>query len=223
MLVAGGFEPLVETSAGRADSRIAPGLAAALIVHMALLAAAVVIRFPPAIVAPSDDPIAISIVAPDDLKSTEKPPPGVLSAPAKPAATPATVPGMISPSTMLSARTLADPRSRQARAALATFASSERIVQLCNLEAMDQIHAWRATFRPERIVAYARKAETMLGDTIEADGAAFRSRDQWYDLKFTCRLSRDRHEVVAFAFAVGEPVPQKQWEDLGLPAGGDED
>ena len=86
VIVAGGFERLVEPAAGYADSRIAPGLAAALIFHMALLAAAVVIRFPPAIVAPSDDPIAISIVAPDDLKSTERPPPGVLAAPAKPAA-----------------------------------------------------------------------------------------------------------------------------------------
>ena len=51
---------------------------------------------------------------------------------------------MIVAKTMLSEKTLADPRSSQARRELATFADSERIVQLCNLEAMDQIEAWRS-------------------------------------------------------------------------------
>ncbi len=40
---------------------------------------------------------------------------------------------MIAVKTMLSEKTLADPRSGQARRELATFADSERVVQLCNL------------------------------------------------------------------------------------------
>ena len=77
---------------------------------------------------------------------------------------------------MLSAKTLADPRSRQARADLATFAEGERLAQLCNLEAMDQIRAWRTEFRPETAGAYARIERSVAGNTIAADGAAFRSR-----------------------------------------------
>lgn len=62
---------------------------------------------------------------------------------------------MIRPATMLSGEALADPRSRQARAALRQLAYFDRREQLCNLEAMEQIHAWRDEFEPERLVAYA--------------------------------------------------------------------
>jgi hypothetical protein len=119
---------------------------------------------------------------------------------------------------MLSKKTLADPRSGQARRELATFADSERVVQLCNLEAMDQIEAWRSDFRPDRLVAYARSDVKMSGETIVADGAAFRSQKSWYDIKFKCEVARDHAKVVAFEFQVGDPVPRKDWEELNLPA-----
>ncbi|UVK41609.1 DUF930 domain-containing protein [Mesorhizobium sp. AR10] len=125
---------------------------------------------------------------------------------------------MIHPTEMLSAKTLADPRSRQARADLATFASDERMVQLCNLEALDQIHQWRPDFQPEQVVPYATAEEKITGATIIADGAAFRSAKNWYGLKFKCELAQDGETVIGFAFLVGDPVPQAKWDELGLPA-----
>ena len=125
---------------------------------------------------------------------------------------------MIRPTEMLSAKTLADPRSRQARADLATFASDERMVQLCNLEAMDQIRRWRADFQPERVVPYATAEEKIKGTTIAADGAAFRSRRNWYGLKFKCQLAQDGESVIGFEFLVGDPVAREKWDELGLPA-----
>ncbi|PDQ18759.1 hypothetical protein CN311_23215 [Mesorhizobium sanjuanii] len=125
---------------------------------------------------------------------------------------------MIRATEMLSARTLADPRSRQARADLATLASDERMVQLCNLEAMDQIRKWRADFQPERVVPYAMAEETISATSITASGAAFRSRRNWYALKFTCELARDGESVTGFAFLVGDPVSKEKWDELGLPA-----
>ncbi len=125
---------------------------------------------------------------------------------------------MIRPTQMLSAKTLADPRSRQARADLKTFASDERMVQLCNLEAMDQIRHWRADFQPERVVPYATAEEKVGGTTIAADGAAFRSRRNWYNLKFKCQLASDGASVIGFEFLVGDPVAREKWDELGLPA-----
>ncbi|TPM34120.1 DUF930 domain-containing protein [Mesorhizobium sp. B2-2-2] len=125
---------------------------------------------------------------------------------------------MIRPTQMLSAKTLADPRSKQARADLKTFASDERMVQLCNLEAMDQIRQWRADFQPERVVPYATTAEKIAGTTITADGAAFRSRKNWYSLKFKCQLAPDGESVMGFEFLVGDPVAREKWDELGLPA-----
>ena len=127
-------------------------------------------------------------------------------------------PAMIRPTQMLSAKTLADPRSRQARADLKTFAADERMVQLCNLEAMDQIRRWRADFQPERVVPYATAEEKVTGTTIAADGAAFRSRKKWYSLKFKCQLAQDGESVIGFEFLVGDPVAREKWDELGLPA-----
>lgn len=126
---------------------------------------------------------------------------------------------MIHATEMLSGKTLADPRSRQARADLATFASEERTVQLCNLEALDQIRRWKADFRPELVVPYATAEEKVKGKTITADGAAFRSRGNWYGLKFDCELAGDGESVVGFEFLVGDPIPKDKWDELGLPAG----
>ena len=125
---------------------------------------------------------------------------------------------MIRPTEMLSGKTLADPRSRQARADLANFASDERMVQLCNLEAMDQIRKWRADFRPEQVVPYATAEEKIAGTSIIADGAAFRSKRNWYGLKFKCELAPDGETVTGFAFLVGDPVERAKWDELGLPS-----
>ncbi|TIR24294.1 MAG: DUF930 domain-containing protein [Mesorhizobium sp.] len=124
---------------------------------------------------------------------------------------------MVRATEMLSGKTLADPRSRQARADLATFASEERMVQLCNLEALDQIRKWKAEFQPEQVAPYATADETVKGTTIK--GAAFRSRGKWYALKFNCELARDGESVVGFEFLVGGQIPRERWDELGLAAG----
>ncbi|MFW8693127.1 MULTISPECIES: DUF930 domain-containing protein [Mesorhizobium] len=177
-----------------------------------------------------EERVSVDILTPQQFEASTRPPaPAPLPAPeaqasaptptpSAPRPTPPTAPTMIRPTEMLSAKTLADPRSRQARADLATFASDERMVQLCNLEAMDQIRRWRADFRPERVVPYATAEEKVRGTTIAADGAAFRSRKNWYSLKFKCQLARDGESVIGFEFLVGDPVARDKWDELGLPA-----
>ncbi len=109
------------------------------------------------------------------------------------------------------------PLSRQAREMLPLLAADERAEQLCGLEAMSQIHAWKSDFEPDRVTAYAKGATKLVGRALIADGAAFRSKRRWYDLSFRCELNPDQAAVVAFAFRVGEPVPRSQWAKLGLP------
>jgi hypothetical protein len=124
---------------------------------------------------------------------------------------------MIRPTAMLSSGALADPASRQARAMLPHFDPVERSVQLCNLEAIEQVRAWRPAMKPERIVAYAMADLAIAGDRIRADGAAFLSAGEWYTLRFDCGLSADHATVVSFAFKVGETIPHDQWERHNLP------
>ncbi len=64
-------------------------------------------------------------------------------------------PAMIRAVKILSGEALADARSRQARIALRQLSDFDRREQLCNLEALEQVHAWDGDYEPERLVAYA--------------------------------------------------------------------
>ncbi len=211
------------------------GIPASFLFHGLLVVALLLSPAAPRLMHAPDVSVAVDILTPqqfhaavDPKAEPVAPPPVAAPAPAAPesrALPPATQPiapkapsGMIVAKTMLSEKTLADPRSGQARRELATFADGERVVQLCNLEAMDQVEAWRRDFQPDRVVAYARSDAKMTGDTIVADGAAFRSRQKWYDIKFKCEVAPDHAKVVAFEFQVGDPVPRDKWEELNLPA-----
>lgn len=128
---------------------------------------------------------------------------------------------MVKPSRMLSQKVLADPRSRKARQELATLAPDERIIQLCNVEAMAQVAAWSKELKPDRVVAYAMADPQILGAALTADGAALHSKHDWYRLRFQCDLTPDHQKVVAFQFLVGAPIPKKEWRDHSLPADSD--
>ena len=159
--------------------------------------------------APSEPSLA---AAPEAVPGT--PPAG----PTPPVAAPAKPDDMIRPTRMLSAQALADPRSRATRRALATLAEEERIAQLCDLEAMEQIHAWQPSYQPDRLVDYARADTRMRGNSLIAGGGAFRSGLKWYEVSFSCELDGSLRQVVGFAFKVGEPIPRQDWTALALPA-----
>ena len=207
------------------------GIPVSVFLHALLAAMLAVMPLPKRPKRLEEEQVSVDILTPAQFEASTKPPP-VLAAPPVPKARQAepsppstplqpqlpSAPAMIRPTEMLSAKTLADPRCRQARADLATFASDERMVQLCNLEAMDQIRRWRTDFQPERVVPYAMAEEKITGTTIAANGAAFRSRRNWYGLKFRCQLAGDGESVVGFEFLVGDLVPKEKWDELGLPA-----
>jgi len=113
---------------------------------------------------------------------------------------------------------LATPEARQARMALPTLVDEDRKLQLCGLEAMEQIHVWDNRFQPERLVAYAMEDARISGPSVIADGAAFRSRSRWYNLQFRCKVTPDMRDVIAFEFAVGEPIPYEDWASHNLAA-----
>lgn len=205
------------------------GISTSVLLHALLAATVMLIPVPKPPIRPEEERVSVDILTQQQFEaSTRQPSPPAEAAPSAPmpeapAPTPSApqspaAPAMIRPTRMLSAKTLADPRSRQARADLETFASDERMVQLCNLEAMDQIRQWRADFQPERVVPYATAEEKITGTTIAAAGAAFRSRKNWYSLKFKCQLAQDGESVIGFEFLVGDPVARDKWDELGLPA-----
>ena len=90
--------------------------------------------------------------------------------------------------------------------------------QICDFEAILQIGRIETDFAPDAVVAYAMQDIRTSDGVIVAEGAAFRSRGQWYNLKFKCRISRNQR-VLGFEFVVGEAVPRAEWAAHALAAG----
>jgi len=120
---------------------------------------------------------------------------------------------------MLAAEVLVHPGSRQAQRKLQLLEGETRVEQLCGLEAMAQIAASQPQFRTDRTIAYAMAEVKFVKGAIVADGAAFRSEERWYRLKFRCRISTDGRSIQSFEFLVGSAIPKSEWERHGLFAG----
>lgn len=112
---------------------------------------------------------------------------------------------------------LADPRNRETRQILATLNGDERLIQLCSIEAMEQLKRWKAGFVPHNVVAYAMSDPSLTSKSIEAPGAAVYADGKWYRLSFNCTATADLDRVASFDFALGRPIPHREWEQHSLP------
>ncbi len=115
------------------------------------------------------------------------------------------------------AAVLDDPRNRKTRETLSSLGSDERLVQLCNIEALEQLKRWRAGFVPDHVVAYATADPSLTATSIEAPGAAVHAGGRWYRLSFSCASQPDLSRIAAFAFKLGQLIPQEEWEQDSLP------
>lgn len=123
---------------------------------------------------------------------------------------------MVRATQLFSSHILADPRSRRALEGLRQLATAERIVQLCNVEAMEQVHRWKAEFLPDFLVAYAMANTVLSGAVLRADGGALRSKGNWYNIRYRCEVSADLAAVAAFEFSLGAEIPRPEWEAHSL-------
>ena len=152
-------------------------------------------------------------VAPDTA-SREMPP----SRPALPKPAISGPPELTQARELFSGKTLASPRSRKAREMLATLSGGERNLQLCNLEALEQVSRSRPGSAPDLVAPYAMKPEKVRGTSVEVEGGAFRSKRNWFNIRFHCEVDPAGRAVVAFAFAIGEAIPRDEWQEHNLVA-----
>jgi hypothetical protein len=121
-------------------------------------------------------------------------------------------------SQLFSETVLSDPRSRRAREALRGLAGGERNLQLCDLEAMEQVRRARPDMRPDAVAPYAMAAEKVSGNSVEVKGGAIRTEKAWYNIQFRCELDAGSGKVASFAFLVGDAIPQGEWQAHDLVA-----
>jgi len=162
--------------------------------------------------------VEVELISPADLDPPPASPvlaaPQADAAPAEAAAPPQS--GPIEATQFFAGRILAE--DKRIAAALPTLGRDERVIQLCNIEALEQIKAARPEFAPDTLVAYAFGDMNVTGGILTAPGAAFRSRRRWWGLSLRCAVAPDYAAVTAFEFTLGDEVPWEEWEAHYLTA-----
>ncbi len=113
------------------------------------------------------------------------------------------------------------PENEALRQGIGQMLESEQMVQLCAIEAIEQLRLAQAATAPDAVVGYAFGALETDGLSLIAEGGAFRSEGEWYHLRYRCTVSPDRRDVTEFAFAAGRQIPHREWEDHFLNADDD--
>ncbi len=223
------------------DRRIAAGTIVSIGLHGLALAGLLLLTPLKSLVVPPPEPVAVEIVTPQQFAALTAPPApqqitttapvetpeAALPVAAPPEAadrlppSPPLVPDLPQPVThkatkFYSASILREPGMERIRKAFDTLASSERLVQLCNIEGLEQIKRAETKFAPDTLVGYAMADPVSTGLTLSAAGGAFRSRRKWYGVSFQCTVAPDYSGVTAFQFTVGDPIPEDEWEDHNL-------
>lgn len=120
--------------------------------------------------------------------------------------------GMVAATEFYAADILNDPTHREVQQNFPLLADREQVIQLCNIEALEQLRIDKVAENPDALVGYAFEGIGVSGLSLEANGGAFRAAGQWYRIRYRCDVAPDIRSVSAFAYAVGALVPESQWE-----------
>ncbi len=86
-----------------------------------------------------------------------------------------------------------------------------RLEQRCDIESLERIARDGKGFKPDKVVAYTFADPVHGENSIEAPGAAFRSKGEWYRLSYSCKTGPEHLDVKAFEFEIGEQIPRDDW------------
>jgi hypothetical protein len=93
---------------------------------------------------------------------------------------------------------------------------SERMEQSCDVEAMRRIGTDKTGFRPDKVIAYTFSDPATGDDFINAPGAVFRSKGDWYHLSYKCTTGPQHIHVRDLSYEIGEKVPRNAWQKYYL-------
>ena len=110
----------------------------------------------------------------------------------------------------------ASSRKERFERSLEMLAPTERLEQICDYSAMQKIGKAANNFHPDRAISDARTSTIVIKDTITANGAAFRSRNKWYELSYTCTATPNHLKVLSFDYKIGPEIPEKKWSAYHL-------
>nr|WP_321454907.1 DUF930 domain-containing protein [uncultured Cohaesibacter sp.] len=99
--------------------------------------------------------------------------------------------------------------SNKMRAWLKDMAPQERMLQVCNMEAMGKLDA-------DRLVDYTFASPQIKDTLVTAKGAAYRRNGHWYKVSYSCNTSKDQMSVDKLSFKKGDEIPKADWTQYNL-------
>lgn len=106
---------------------------------------------------------------------------------------------------------LSNPHVKQA---LGKLSPTDRVIQICGIEALEQIRHHRPDIIPDMM---ARTGGALTVSSLKMSDGAFRSHANWYNLDFDCEVNPKDMAVSSFQYAIGDPIPKKDWSHRELP------
>ncbi|MDX3929352.1 MAG: DUF930 domain-containing protein [Shinella sp.] len=169
----------------------------------------------------SNDGDSQSAAARDDLSDATPAPDE--TAEEKPAAQPETEeqpseipPDMTEASKLYSEDALSNPHIK---AALGKLPPERRLVQICSIEALEQIRRSIPGSFPDMLVPFSAQGGLISGRVLTASGGAYRSLGRWYGIDFRCELDEEAAKLLSFRYEVGPAIPESEWLRRKLPTG----
>ncbi len=107
--------------------------------------------------------------------------------------------------------TLSDPRVKQA---IGKLPPRDRIVQICGIEALEQVRHQRPGTFPDML---APSAGVVSETSFTIHDGAFRSRAKWYSIDFKCQVDSKAMKITDFSYSIGKAIPEAQWNSRQLP------
>lgn len=171
---------------------------------------------------PPERVISIELVPPPPVPQASRPQPVLATPVAKsPPVAAAPADGMTAATRFYAAGILADPANEEVRKNFPLLASSEQVIQLCNMEALEQLRSADPAVLADALVGYAFGSVDVRGNEIDAEGGAVRSGGTWFHFRYHCAVAPDIASVSAFEYALGTAIPRDQWEEHFLNADDD--
>ena len=117
--------------------------------------------------------------------------------------------------THYSKKMLSDPRVKQA---LGQLPPERRIVQICSIEALEQVRHARPEAFPDLLVPFSTGGGLISDHVLDAKGGAFRTQDGWFDIAYRCQVDAETTRIASFRYEIGGAVPRSDWARRKLPA-----
>lgn len=86
-----------------------------------------------------------------------------------------------------------------------------RLEQTCDTEVMFRINRDAGKFEADKVIAYAFGDTAIDGNSFNAPKAVFRSRGEWYHLKFACQTGPRHLDAHRLTYEIGPIVPHSEW------------